>query len=193
LAKDGLWWVLKPLMWCTGLFVSLAPLSSIRTKCEQEAVWTTPSMLVTACYTFFGTSPCSAGLPFLIGQADSLLLACLGQGFGGALVLQLLLAAIHLRLQAGEHPRKSRLTHGLSLKGLLGGTSGPSVLERLLQVPNMTAGARPAAVEALLDHQHFWRVHEPSKDSSTIEVGCAAAYSIIVASIVTLLRVMLLV
>jgi hypothetical protein len=181
LEKDWLLLLLKQLLRCRSVYLCLTPASSISTKLQQETVWPSPIMLVLAINTFLAmpapVAPADrAQFRFLVGQADSLLLACLGQGFGGALVVQLLLAANHLRLQAGEHPSKPWLTYGISLKKLLGtsDSSSPSKLERLLAVPRMVEGAAHAAVEALYDHQHFWWVHKPRPVAEEVS-GTAAA------------------
>ena len=158
LAAAGLLLVLTPLMLCRGLCLCLTPASGFSSTWQQEVLWPRPSMLAAAIHNFLGMSMTQADLPFYIGQADSLLLACLGQGFGGPLVLELLLMAIFLRLKYGERPSNADKHHGLSLLVLLGPSDSrqPSVLERLLEVPYMMAGS-DVVIRRLKHYQQCWR------------------------------------
>lgn len=163
----GLVQALRVLLSCTGTALCLPPLSALTSLWQQQVLWPGPSCLAAAIVAFLALSPERMGLAYMISQADSLLLACLAQGFVGRLALQLLQAAINLRMRDGQHQPleapQPGVDDGFSLATLLGrpvikGVLVASVLERLLNVPQMAAGTPHVTLQALRELPLLWQL-----------------------------------
>lgn len=154
-------------------------LRSMRTLFAQRMSLLRKSMLAAGIRAVLTLDKKRVGRAFIIGQMETLLMACLMQYYTGPLLLQLLEASITLLMEppeeqqppGGQHPRKLPQTEGLTNLATV-----MELVQCLLAHPGLLEGTPAATLDSLQASAIWWAYFKKEARTAackiTLTVSC---------------------